>query len=398
MEFLIQLAREDEEIRRLVSAAMENPSVQGVVLQLDAFWLSGWNYTNRFGQNEWEYVLRRHRPALLGLQGRLGLRYPWPYAHLDHYLDELPENQFPVPVRSISELRWRPLGWESRAAIERFDPEWSPVRVIVCLRPDAMEVRRLESRQYRVLYETRPVATLSANPRRYRRPVVGGLSTGVGTTVAGTMGGIVRDQRPPQQFYGVTCAHVMSSGTVEQPAHIDSRRASAIGTVTSHTPLQVPSGICTPYTRTGVNTVDVALIEMNSATAAQLEVLDIGLLSGITPRAQIQQGQLVEFTGRVSGHRRVKVGGLGVIYQLKAGGQTYCFQNLIQLTWPRFYQLLKGRPVMRGDSGAWICRPDANGFGWCGMIIGEDRLHGYAVYAETIDDWWRQQGLTLSVI
>ena len=26
------------------------------------------------------------------------------------------------------------------------------------------------------------------------------------------------------------------------------------------------------------------------------------------------------------------------------------------------------------------------------MIIGEDRLHGYAIYAETIEDWWKQQG------
>ncbi|HVQ16324.1 MAG TPA: hypothetical protein VMS40_22135 [Vicinamibacterales bacterium] len=390
MEVLIQLAREDGEIRRLVSAAIENPSVQGVVLQFDLFWLSGWNYTNRFGQNEWERVLQR--------LGGWRLDYPWAHTNLDGYLEELHENQSPVPVRSVSDLRWRPVGWERRAAIEHFDVEQSPVRVIVCLRPDATEVRRLESERYRVSYETRPVATLSANPRRYRRPVVGGLSTGVGTAVAGTMGGIVRDQQPPHQFYGVTCAHVMTSGTVEQPAQVDSRRAAAIGTVTSYTPLQVPSGTCTPYTGTGVNTVDMALIELDSTTTAQLEVLDIGALSGITPRTQIQQGQLVEFTGRASGHRTLKVGGLGVIYQLKAGAQTYCFQNLIQLTWPRFYQLLKGRPVTRGDSGGWICRPDANGFGWCGMLIGDDRLHGYAVYAETIDEWWRQHGLTLSVI
>jgi len=107
--------------------------------------------------------------------------------------------------------------------------------------------------------------------------------------------------------------------------------------------------------------------------------------------------QIVKFTGRSSGHRTVKVGGLGVIYQLRWAGQTYCFRNLVQLSWPKFYQLIGGRPVNRGDSGAWICNPDPNGMGWCGMIIGDDRLHGYAVYAQTIEQWWQQQGLPLTV-
>ena len=51
-----------------------------------------------------------------------------------------------------------------------------------------------------------------------------------------------------------------------------------------------------------------------------------------------------------------------------------------------------------GDSGGWICSPDANGMGWCGMIVGDDRLHGYAIYFAAIEDWWRRQGLTLSVV
>ena len=63
----------------------------------------------------------------------------------------------------------------------------------------------------------------------------------------------------PPQKYGVTCAHVMTSGTVEQPAQIDSKRAAAIGTVSAHTSLQLPVGLCTPKSATGVNTVDIAL-------------------------------------------------------------------------------------------------------------------------------------------
>ena len=152
---------------------MENTSVQGVVLQFDTFWLNGWTYTNRFGESEWERLLRRGGWRLT---------------------DDVHESQFPVPVRSVSDLQWRPVGWERHAELEGFNPEQPPVSVIVCLRPDATPVRGIESGRYRVVFETRPVATLSANPRHYRRPVVGGLSTGVGGTVAGTMGGIVKDR------------------------------------------------------------------------------------------------------------------------------------------------------------------------------------------------------------
>jgi len=389
MEARIVLAREDAEIRRIVSTAMENISVQGVVLDLDVFWLTAWNYTRRYGNEGFDRALRQIEP--------------WPFSYqrsvtsFDEFLVDLPENLLPVWPMHVNDLGWQPPHWTGRAEALGFNPSQPPVRVTICLRPGTTEAPRIESGQYRILYETRPVATLSANPRRYRRPVVGGLSTGVGATVCGTMGGIVREQDPPQRMYGMTCAHVMTAGAVDQPAQVDSKRAAPIGLVSSHSPLQLPVGQCTPYATAGVNAVDAALIEINPTTGANLEVLDIGPLTGITPRTNIVQGQVVEFTGRTSGHRTVKVGGLGVIYQLRWAGQTYCFQNLIQLSWPKFYQLMGGRPVTRGDSGAWICNPDPNGFGWCGMIIGNDRLHGYAVYAQTIEEWWQQQGLALTV-
>jgi hypothetical protein len=381
MEALINLAREDEEIELIASRAVENSSVQGVVLDIDPYWLTGWNYTRRFGIDAFDRMRERFR-------GRI---------YEERFFADLPENDFPVLPMHKEAFKDRPLDWVSYAGEHGFSPEMSPVRITICLRPGASGVPRFESGRYRILYETRPVATLSGNSKGYRRPVLGGLSAGVGTKHCGTMGGVVQDQQWPPQKYGVTCAHVMTSGTVEQPAQIDSRRAAAIGTVSAHTSLQLPVGLCTPKSITGVNTVDIALIEIDRSTSADLEVLDIGPLTGVTPIAGIGQGQTVEFTGRSSGNRTLRVGGLGIIYKLKWQGQEYCFQNVIQLNWPKFYQLLGGRPVMRGDSGAWICKPDENGFGWCGMIIGEDRLHGYAIYAETIEDWWKQQGLTLTV-
>jgi hypothetical protein len=389
MEMLIRLAREDETIQRIASAAMENRGVQGVALDLDAYWLTAWNYMRRFGSDAAVELRRR--------------RYDHPFSSgwqigSDEFLTDLPENLYPALPLEISDLKWRPSEWKYRAEMKGFEPEQSPVRITICLRPGAAEIPSFELGPYRVLYETRPVATLSASPRKYRRPVVGGLSAGVGTKQYGTMGGIVRDGQSPPQKYGVTCAHVMTAGTVDQPAQVDSRRAVGIGTVSKHTPLTLPTGICTPVSTSGLNTVDVALIEIDgSTTNADLEVLDIGPLTGITPISKIGQGQLVEFTGRNSGNRMLRVGALNIIYEMNSNGKTYCFQNVIQLNWPKFYQLFNGRPVSQGDSGAWICNPNENGFGWCGMIIGDDRLHGYAIYAETIEKWWQQQGLNLTV-
>lgn len=381
MEALINLAREDEEIQRIAAAAMESSQVQGVVLDIDPYWLTGWNYTIRYGSEGFDR-----------LRESFGFR-----RYDERYFVDLEENDFPTLPLTRENLRGGPPDWEAYAKDHGFKPEQSPVRITICLRPGAVEVRRFESERYRILYETRPIATLSADSKKYRRPVLGGLSTGVGTSSCGTMGGVVRDQNDPAKRYGVTCAHVMTSGRVDQPAKIDSKRAATIGAVSTHTSLQLPAGLCTPASATGVNTVDIALIEIDSAIAADLEVLDIGPLTGVTPISGIGQGQLVEFTGRSSGNRALRVGALGIIYKLRSNGQDYCFKNIIQLNWPKFYQLLGGRPVAKGDSGAWVCNSNESGFGWCGMIIGNDRLHGYAIYAETIEDWWKQQGLALSV-
>jgi len=381
VELLVNLGEQDEEIQRIVTAAMENRGVQGVVLDIDPYWLTWWNYTRRFGVREFERIPERSQFRFF----RRGL------------VDVLPENAFPVLPLRRKDLDDRPSDWASYARESGFDPDKSPVRVTICLRPGGAEAPRLESNSYEILYETRPIAVLSAGPKAYRRPLVGGLSAGVGAGVCGTMGGIVEDRQDPLQKYGVTCAHVMTSGTVTQPAKIDSRKAKSIGAVGAHSSLQLAAGVCTPVSSTGLNTVDLALIKIDAFTSANLEILDIGPLTGVTPIAAIGQGQLVEFTGRSSGNRSLRIGGLGVLYKLRWKGQDYCFKNTIQLNWPRFYQLIAGRPVARGDSGAWICNPNENGFGWCGMIIGEDRLHGYALYAETLEDWWEQQGFSMTV-
>ncbi len=384
MQALINLAGE-EEFLRIATAAMERRDVQGITLHIDDLWLTEWNATHLFGDpgayfREW---FRSVGPIWRDLNGTA-------------YFADSPINDHPVRLPGTKDLNQRMPFWAARRDYLHL-PTALPVILTICLRPEPKEIPRFESQRFQIAYEVRPLAQLSSNPKRLRRPLLGGLSAGVGTASYGTMGGVVRDIGQNGRMFGVTCAHVMTSGTVDQPAKIDRKNAARIGSVHSHSPLQSSAGLCTPASKNGLNSVDVALIEIDPSVPANLEILDIGPLAGIIPIAKIGQGQAVEFTGRSSGNRSLKVGRLGVIYQYQKNGQTYCFQNVIQLNWPRFYQLTQ-RPVTAGDSGSWICAANGQGVGWCGMIVGEDRLHGYAVYAETIEDWWKQQGFSLSVI
>lgn len=385
MQALIDLAREDEEIRRIATRAMESPGVQGVTLHIDDLWLWEWNGRELFGDREF-YSFERFRFD----------ESIWRYGIRSAYFADSPINDIPVRPPTVNDLIERMRFWDQRRDYLHLRVTL-PVILTICLRPEPKEIPRFFSERFQIAYEVRPLAQLSSNPKRLRRPLQGGLSTGVGTASYGTMGGVVRDLGRNGRMFGVTCAHVMTSGTVDQPARVDWKSPAPIGSVHLHTPLQQSSGLCTPDSTSGLNTVDVALIEIDHSIPANLGILDIGPLTGITPIAKIGQGQVVEFTGRSSGNRTLKVGRLGLIYEHQHNGQTYCFQNVIQLNWPRFYKLVR-RPVTSGDSGSWICAANAKGISWCGMIIGDDRLHGYAVYAAIIEKWWNQQGMSLSVL
>jgi len=57
-----------------------------------------------------------------------------------------------------------------------------------------------------------------------------------------------------------------------------------------------------------------------------------------------------------------------------------------------------GPVVEPGDSGAWVVAETAQGPGWCGQVIGEDRGIGYAAYAEEIVSEWSALGKDLRVV
>jgi len=147
-----------------------------------------------------------------------------------------------------------------------------------------------------------------------------------------------------------------------------------------------------------MNEVDASLFEIDKAISSDFEVMDIGPLTGVTARARLTPGQTVEIAGKSSGIRRLVIGGLAVTYRFRSyTGEYYCFKNLFELRWPNYWRVIGGSPVESGDSGSWVCNPNSSGFGWCGMVVGGDRLLGYAQFSENVQNWWNTQKLTLSV-
>jgi hypothetical protein len=395
MQYLIDLAGRAD-IGRIVTAATESPLVQGVVLEPDSYWLSSWNAFSlsdkRTHQNLaelWRHFLR------LG-----GLPFWMAYEPLGQ------PARYNIPLRPIdlSDVeKWRPDDWSLYQDVLGLKETALPIVLKICLLPSAEGERpdlpRFENPPFQIAYEVRPRAFLHSNPRKQWRPLVGGVSVGAGTAQYGTLGGIL--EAPNKQRYGMTCAHVFTTGlSVDQPAQYDSaKKAANIGVRAQGTNLApTPSGtLCNPITAT--NEVDAALVDLGKGVSSDLEVLDIGKLSGSAKIASMSVGQTVETTGRTSGHRLLEVGGMAVTYQFEAfpGGPKYCFKNLFEIRWPYFSSLKKRPPVQPGDSGSWVCMPNSTGCVWCGMVVGGDRVNGYATFAENVEKWWTAPPLSLQL-
>jgi hypothetical protein len=380
MDALIEFSRRGA-VAETIAAATRNDIVLGVVIDVDPFWQFAWRLHD-IGQPEFaERWLRRGFPPfdLWSLSGIIGL---------------------PGMSRGPVDAKWRPPWWhaylDARYGKYQFD---DPFIVKICLsdvagragtaRPELPQVG------LPVTFEWRTPATLAADPKNSYRPLVGGVSAGCGISDPFTIGGIAFNGTT---YYGVTCAHgVKGHSSVDQPSSRDGI-GGFVGTVANqYHPLANPAGaLCNPWSGTAtMNDLDVALIKLGSV--AQLEVLDIGSITGIAPRSAVWPRQPVEITGRTSRHKSLEVGGLAAVYRFDDGTDSYCFQNLFELRQP-----LAGfgtpRACRGGDSGAWVCYPTgASQAEWVGMVIGADALIGYGVFAETIESWWSGQGLGLSV-
>lgn len=207
---------------------------------------------------------------------------------------------------------------------------------------------------------------------------------------SGTLGGILDD--PKGNSYGVTCAHVATSGhqVFDNAGHLVGKCVAEIprvtlpgSTVCDPALLAMPN----PYPGNGpdVNMLDCALIGMHVAVTRPKIA---GVAKSLTP------GQDVTLTGAKT-HTRHKLGSLGISYCFSRDGNDYCFRDSIELLpqpWGPiggiFGQMMTTVPV-QGDSGGWVLTDDQPP-AWAGMFFGEDGHRGFAIRASWVHDWAEQ--------
>ena len=378
MLYLIEAAQQYG-LNGIVEQAMSNKNAHGVMIGVDSLWLKAWNLHLTNPNNDKVF---RH----------LIMDYDfWLYKNsFDSY--DLSTLSFSVGTKM--DIYWLP-------------PEWSNFRaksnlvVTILLRPGSERIPIKYEGQLTILQEHRPVPVMSANAKGVTRPLQGGISIGNNSNVSGTLGGILINPQTGKK-YGVTCAHVINSiqQDVYQPSLKDSNNASIIGkSILIEGPAIKGTGLCNQYNPGMLfNEMDLALIEIDENINANLSVLNIGRIKGITPPYLLQSNLSTQFNGRSSEHKTSLVlGKIGVVNEVEnLQGVKHCFNHLIELKQPSIFNLALERPVQPGDSGAWVTVQGASGLEWCAMIIGEDRQTGYAILSSSIQGYLQSKGFLLN--
>lgn len=356
MRGLIDFANRPE-VRDVVQWAVGSPAVHGVVAEYHPLWL-----------------LLRHPDVLA-----------W---------DELGHRMFPpffYPMGRVSDAP--SLGVPREVVLDRWKNVHGgdPYQLRICLRPspgaDKQPPPERPQTNVRLVFEERPLARLTADS---------GLRARAGAE-KGTIGGSVKS--PNGDWLGVTCGHVVKqaptidiedeSGTILQRvvAAVKGSIAQSIsGECVGSTKLvALPADTpCNPYGAVDPsNKLDVAFIK---ADFSQTDI--VKWAQQPAPRASASSGQAAVMLA-TDGRRTAQIGGLAVYYALAGASASYCFSGLFEVLAPPHTPKI----VHRGDSGAWIMRPGPSGDEWFGVVLGSDDLRGFAMFAEPIYDWAKNEGL-----
>jgi len=394
MQFLMDFAATDERFRAIARRAANYPIVQGVALDLDHYWLYCWRLAQEVGEGSLKtfpyWILSE--PQWRIPDGRF----------LRRQLIEERLGVFPRPILDEEILKWRPPGWEERASMLSLSEAALPIVVKVCVRPaqspddrtPSVEALREGVDGFRVIVQTEPQSSLCANPRKKRRPVVGGISMGVGTSDFATLGVVLENDAGDR--FALTCAHAAAQGSaVLQPSQCDSKRASLIGNSVLATPISPCSATdpCNDESGVPVNELDLSLIQIDSNIPSNKEVLDIGPLNGVVRHRVMSGGQTVEVMGRTSRYHTLQLGDLHVWRSQEHNGQFYCYKNLFRVESPYGATNI----IQGGDSGAPVCIASGTGKGLCGIIVASNAYGGFAMFGDSIETWWKKQGYSLHV-
>ena len=121
MQFLIDFATSDEEFQQILGRATEYDTVQGVVLDIDRFWLRAWQLRERWGDDRVNAWLN-----IMGGKSWFGVLPP-----------ELATGGiiFSRPPTQTDVENWRPNRWQNLQEQVGENPKGLPLVVKVCLRP-----------------------------------------------------------------------------------------------------------------------------------------------------------------------------------------------------------------------------------------------------------------------
>jgi hypothetical protein len=255
----------------------------------------------------------------------------------------------------------------------------------------------------RIVIERRSRNTF-LNSKKPHNPLVGGISIGINDdNLFGTLGGFIESING--DIYGVTCSHVGKSKDedIYHPSKFDSQRYRKIGKVAYASTLNYcdSNSECNSSNQ---GNIDVSLIKLLENESVDFSISQLGKVSKRSKFKDILQGQKVEFNGRSTNERKqLSIGGLCVSYKVAYDESQYvCFTNLIELRSTPTQILgtnyfISESPVKSGDSGAWICSNDSDGYSWCGMLICGDIDRGYFLSTEHILEWLNNEGYHFSM-
>lgn len=379
-----------EAVQTAIERCRDSHAVQGVILELDPWWLKAWRW--------------REQSDPINPAKAPGSDYPFGWWPGGPFSVSLPEDH-PGPIRELEpgDLKWKPNWWKELPRPGNINDPNSPVSLRVCLyprfgAPTQTTLPNLAELNVNYVFEIRPVPQLAAAPTATLNPLVGGASIGTGPAAYGTLGGLLQDNSGNR--YGVTCAHVATGkAKVIHPSPQDGG-TQQIGYVSDFDlPKGFPPGM--PITAANqaahANNVDVALIEIDPAVASKLAVDTIGPIVGIFPNGSIQQWHPAIFAGRTSNIRSVEFFAPVAYYNVPdaTGTGTICFNDIRLIRWPPGGGTGGPPPIQAGDSGAWLCVSGVNGYEWAAMAVAWDPQIGFAIPASAIETWWQSIKLNL---
>ncbi|MFZ4427163.1 MAG: hypothetical protein ACOYOO_08395 [Saprospiraceae bacterium] len=261
-----------------------------------------------------------------------------------------------------------------------------------------------ENNSFNVISRRKDRNMMLNGSRSYHETIKGGISIGNNRRKVGTLGGILKD-RKSGAVYAMTCAHVIGSDAFAiQPSVIDSDNVREIGQVETFSHIiWTNQGLpCNTRSTGTIPNMDASLIRLHDDIFYEHSILNLGKVVGMRTLDEIDQNMKVEFNGRTTdGRNQLVIGGITVSYKVHYEDENHetrlaCFTNLVEVRRPNPIMMgghyYSKSPVRPGDSGAWVCSNDENGYKWCGMLISGDYDRGYFLPAEDINRWMNNQG------